>query len=78
VTTPTPQDRHIPELLTLKDAADKIGISRQALHKAASKGQVRGALLGQGVWVFRKVVIEREAAERAAKKKPPAAETAEG
>lgn len=46
-------------------------MSRQALHKAASKGQILGADIGRGVWVFRKVVIEREAADRKKKAPPP-------
>ena len=54
-----PRDRHIPDLMTLVDAAIHIGMSRQALHKAARRGQILGARLGQGVWVFRRAVVER-------------------
>jgi predicted site-specific integrase-resolvase len=59
--------------MTLVDAAKRLGMTRQGLHKAASRGQIRGALLGQGVWVFRRAVVEREAADREANKKkaPP-------
>jgi hypothetical protein len=74
VPSPNPRDRHIPDLLLLKEAAERIGISRQALHKAAAKGQILGADLGRGIWVFRSVVIEREAAARRKKDAPPPAE----
>jgi hypothetical protein len=70
VPNPPPRDRHIPDLLTLVDAAKVLNMTRQGLHKAATKGQILGYQLGQGVWVFRRIVIEREAAERK-KKAPP-------
>ena len=62
--SPPPRDRHIPDLITLVDAAKRLKISRQALHKAASRGQILGADIGGGVWVFRRAVIEREREER--------------
>lgn len=58
--------------MTLVDAAEALGISRQALHKAASKGQILGADVGRGIWVFRRVVVEREAEARKKKDAPPA------
>jgi predicted site-specific integrase-resolvase len=57
--------------MTLVDAAAVLGVSRQALHKAASKGQILGVQLGQGVWIFRRAVIEREAQSRLKKEAPP-------
>jgi hypothetical protein len=50
--------------MTLVDAARRLHMSRQALHKAATKGQILGAEIGRGVWVFRRAVIEAEAQRR--------------
>lgn len=64
-----PRDRHIPDLIPLVEAAEMLRMSRQALRKAAMAGQILGANIrndsGRRVWVFRRLVIEREAASPA-------------
>lgn len=56
--TKPPRDRHIPDLVSLAEAADIMGVSRQAAHKMVAKGQLRGARIGT-TWVFRKIVVEK-------------------
>lgn len=51
------RDPKIPDLLSLTEAAEMLGISRQAVHKRAMRGQLLGAQVG-GTWVFRRVVVE--------------------
>lgn len=53
-----PRDPKIPELLSAVDAAEMLGISRQAVALRAAAGQLLGAKVGS-TWVFRKVVVER-------------------
>lgn len=40
-----------------------LGVSRQAVQLMANNGQLLGAKAG-ATWVFRRVLVEREAAER--------------
>lgn len=53
-----PRDRHIPDLVSLKEAADILKVVRQYAHRLADRGQLVGAKVG-GTWVFRRVVVER-------------------
>lgn len=66
--TKPPRDRRIPDLMTLVDAAKRLSLTREGLHKAAKAGRILGAEIGRGVWVFRRSVIEAEAKDR---KLPP-------
>jgi len=52
-----PRDNRIPDLVSLAEAAEIMGMSRQAAHKMVTKGQLRGAQVG-GTWVFRRAVVE--------------------
>lgn len=56
--TQPPRDPRIPDLVSLAEAAQLMGMSRQAAHKMVMKGQLRGAQVG-GTWVFRRAVVER-------------------
>lgn len=58
--TELPEDARIPELVSLAGAARILGKSKQAVHRAALKGQLRGKRLdgGDGPWVFRRSYIE--------------------
>lgn len=53
-----PRDRHIPDVVSLTEAAEILGVSRAAVHKMAMKGQLVGAQAGT-TWIFRRVVVER-------------------
>jgi excisionase family DNA binding protein len=53
-----PRDRHIPDLVSLTEAADILGVSRAAVHKMVAKAQLVGAQVGT-TWVFRRAVVER-------------------
>ncbi|MEV4521495.1 helix-turn-helix domain-containing protein [Micromonospora tulbaghiae] len=55
--TSEPRDPKIPDLLSLQEAADLLGISKQAVHKRAERGQLLGARAGNA-WVFRRAVVE--------------------
>lgn len=57
------RDPEIPDLVDLTEAAATLGISRQAMHKRAAKGNPAGAQVGGG-WVFRRVVVEAAAAQK--------------
>lgn len=54
-------DPHIPDLISLAETARILGRAKQGVHRAATKGQIRGARLdaGEGAWVFRRSYIER-------------------
>lgn len=62
--TETPRDPRIPPLMSVPEVADALGISRQAVRKAAARGQILGAKVGE-VWVFRPAVVERVKQRRA-------------
>jgi len=53
-----PRDRHIPDLVSVTEAAQMLAVSRQAIHKMARKGQLLGARAGT-TWVFRRAVVQR-------------------
>lgn len=53
-----PRDPRIPDLTSLSEAAEILGVSRAAVHKMVIKGRLRGARVGAG-WVFRRVVVEK-------------------
>lgn len=57
--TPTP-DRHIPPLVSMHEAADMLGMSKQAMHKMINAGRIPAARAGSA-WVLRRVVVERHA-----------------
>lgn len=52
-----PRDPRIPDLVSLQEAADLLGISKQAVHKRAEHGQLLGARAGNA-WVFRRALVE--------------------
>jgi hypothetical protein len=59
----TPRDRHIPDLVSAAEAAETLRVTRQAVQLMANNGQLLGAKVGN-TWVFRRVVVERSAADR--------------
>lgn len=61
--TQLPQDRHIPPLMSVTEAAAELNMTPQGLRKAASKGQVLGQKVG-GTWVFRRALVERVSVRR--------------
>jgi len=72
MTRPPPRDRHIPDLVTLTEAAQILGVVRQYAHRLAERGELTGAQVGT-TWVFRRAVVQRLAAQRATT--PPANNT---
>jgi excisionase family DNA binding protein len=62
---PAPRDRHIPDLVSATEAAEMLGVTRQAVQLMANNGQLPGAKVGN-TWVFRRVLVERAADERKA------------
>jgi excisionase family DNA binding protein len=66
VTDPKP-DPGIPPLVSLAEAAQILGCSRQFAHRMVTKNQLRGRHVG-GAWVFRRALVERLAARRTAEK----------
>ena len=59
MTEPKPDPR-IPDLVSLRQAAEILHISKQAAHKRATKGQLQGKQI-DGAWLFRRDVVERAA-----------------
>jgi hypothetical protein len=57
MTDTPPRDPRIPDLVSLQEAADILGISKQATLKRAMAGQLLGARAGNA-WVFRRVLVE--------------------
>lgn len=56
--TATPsRDPRIPDLVSLQEAADILGISKQATLKRALAGQLLGARAGNA-WVFRRALVD--------------------
>ncbi|MEU4777455.1 helix-turn-helix domain-containing protein [Micromonospora sp. NPDC023633] len=55
--TSPPRDPKIPDLVSLQEAADILGMSKQAALKRAERGQLLGARAGNA-WVFRRAVVE--------------------
>lgn len=62
-----PRDPHIPDLVSATEAAEILGITRQAVQLAANNSQLKGAKVGS-TWVFRRAVVDKAAAERKAAK----------
>lgn len=58
------RDPRIPDLVSLREAAALLGITKQAAHLRVQKGQLRGAQI-DGAWVFRRTVIEAARDEQA-------------
>ncbi|MEU5157271.1 helix-turn-helix domain-containing protein [Glycomyces sp. NPDC021274] len=56
MTTPTP-DPKIPPLFSATEAAEELGVSRQAIVKSAAAGRIPGQLVGK-TWVFRQAAIK--------------------
>lgn len=52
-----PRDRHIPDLVSLAEAAQIMGMTRQAAHQLVQRGLLVGAQVGT-TWVFRRSVAE--------------------
>lgn len=52
------RDRHIPDLVSLTEAAEMLHISRAAAHKMVMGGRLVGAQVGT-TWVFRRAAVER-------------------
>lgn len=52
------RDRHIPDLVSVTEAAEMLDVSRQAIHKMIAEGRLKGAKAGSTV-VFRRVAVER-------------------
>ncbi|MFG1847760.1 helix-turn-helix domain-containing protein [Micromonospora carbonacea] len=57
MTNPLPRDPKIPDLVSLQEAAEILGISKQAVHKRVEAAQLVGARVGTA-WVFRRAVVE--------------------
>ncbi|WP_431895898.1 helix-turn-helix domain-containing protein [Micromonospora haikouensis] len=57
MTSTPPRDPRIPDLVSLQEAADILGISKQAVHKRVEAAQLLGARVGNA-WVFRRAVVE--------------------
>ncbi|WP_320069589.1 helix-turn-helix domain-containing protein [Micromonospora sp. RTGN7] len=57
MTATPPRDPRIPDLVSLQEAADILGISKQAVHKRIKAAQLVGAQVGSA-WVFRRSVVE--------------------
>jgi hypothetical protein len=57
--TDPPRDPRIPDLVGLQEAAEIMGVSKQAAHKMVRKAQLKGARIGNSTtWVFRRVVVD--------------------
>lgn len=59
-----PRDRRIPDLVSAAEAAGLLGVTRQAVQLMANNGQLLGQKVGS-TWVFRRALVEAEAAVRA-------------
>lgn len=55
------RDPRIPDLVSLRQAAEILGISKQAAHKRALRGQLLGTQV-DGAWLFRREVVAKAAA----------------
>ncbi len=62
--TDPPEDRHIPDLVSLREAAIILDLSRGMTHRLIKQGQLRGKRV-DSVWVFRRVVVEKLTEQRA-------------
>jgi hypothetical protein len=56
--TDPPPDSRIPDLVSLRQAAEILGLKRAMTHRLAKSGQLRGRLVDTA-WVFRRSVVEK-------------------
>lgn len=63
MTEPRPDSR-IPDLVSLREAADILGLKRAMTHRLAKTGQLRGRKVDTA-WVFRRGVVEKLRDQRA-------------
>jgi hypothetical protein len=56
--TDIPEDRHIPDLVSLTEAGKILGLKRAMTHRIVQRGQLRGKQI-DGYWVFRRSVVEK-------------------
>jgi len=52
-----PPDPRIPDLISLKEAAEILGVNRQYVHRLVQAGTLRGKQVGE-YWVFRRAAVE--------------------
>ncbi len=53
-----PRDPRIPDLVSLHEAAEILGYTRQYTHRIVMRGELRGARIGT-TWVFRRTAVEK-------------------
>jgi excisionase family DNA binding protein len=58
-------DRRIPDLVSVTEAAEMLGVTRQAVLLMAGNGQLPGRKVG-ATWVFRRAVVEDAQTKRGA------------
>lgn len=63
-------DKRMPPLLSLDQAANVLGVVRQYVHRMATSRELPGQLVGK-TWVFRTAVVLKVKEEREAKKNAP-------
>jgi hypothetical protein len=51
-------DRKIPDLVSLAEAGEILGMSKQAAHKRLMRGELPGRQVGT-TWVFRRALVEK-------------------
>ncbi len=56
--TEPPADPRIPDLVSLQEAADILGLKRAMTHRLVQQGELRGRKIA-GAWLFRRVVVEK-------------------
>lgn len=64
------RDRRIPDLVSATEAADLLGVTRQAIQLMAAGGQLPGQKVG-ATWVFRRVLVEELREARATEPATP-------
>jgi excisionase family DNA binding protein len=65
-------DKRMPPLLSLDQAANVLGVVRQYAHRMAVSKELPGQQVGK-TWVFRTAVVLKVREEREAKKNAPPA-----
>lgn len=53
-----PRDPRLVDLVSLHEAADIIGVTRQYAHRLVMRGELRGARAGD-TWVFRRAAVQQ-------------------
>lgn len=61
--SPPTRDRRIPDLVSAVEAAQILGVTRQAIQLMAAGGTLSGAKVGS-TWVFRRAAVLQALAER--------------